>query len=486
MALSRFTLLPKILLILIVIVTAARPSDGPWVNDEPIMMEMALRYNHTASSIYGIPLPFTPCPFGLVGTHGLRYGPLPIWLDQLFLAFTHDVVVMLAIRALLFSALTAIAVYLFAKTLGLSTWFAVVTMLSPWLWNFSRSLWDSTWCIPISALLLASYAKFLTDRKTAPLIIAAFCCIILPSIHLMGIPLVIPVLGHALVFHRREIWNRKWRLAAGCCICAYCFWPYIFYLFTHLTPANQSNVTASRGWVYTIFGGHFLTLGILGTSPGDGWQDEVSASIRLAGEICRWISLPAILAVWAGIFLAIPRAWTVIVNRSSKTIDHLCLIALLVWVCQTILDVSTRLYYAPHYYSGTWIAYVFFAWLAADWLRMRCNPRFFIPSIGGYSASLVAGIAIIAASIAIHGGTRSTNYGLSLGNQIAAVEQLRQYAPETMDIEVPQWRRYPRAWQVLMELAPPQTIPARQLPVTVNYRDPNSRDAHIEVTIPTH
>jgi hypothetical protein len=485
MASSRSTLLPKILLFLIVIVTAVRPSDGPWVNDEPIMMEMALRYNRTASSIYGIPLPFTPCPFGLVGTHGLRYGPLPIWLDQLFLVFTRDVVVMLAIRALLFSALTAIAVYFLAKTVGLSPWFAVVTMLSPWLWGFSRFLWDSTWCIPISALLFCAYAKFLTDRKPAALMVAAFCCIILPSIHLMGIALVIPLLVHAIVFHRREIWNRKWLLLPMLCICAYCFWPYLYYFLTHFTPANQPNVAPLRGWAYAIFGGHLLTLGIMGTSPGDGWQNEVSASIRLVAEICRWISLAAIPAVWAGILLAIPRAWAVIANRSSKTFDHLCLIALLVWICQTVLDVCTRLYYTPHYYSGTWIAYIFFAWLAADWLRTHCNPRLFITLIAGYSASLVLGIGIIATTIATHGGTRSTNYGLSLGNQVAAVQQLRQYAPQTFDIEVPEWKSYPLEWQVLMELAPPSSLPLRHIPVLVHYRDPNSPDAHIEVTIPT-
>ncbi len=61
---------PEFLLPLIVALTALRPGDASWLNDEPIMMEMALRYNRTASSIYGFYLPFTPCPFGLEGTRG--------------------------------------------------------------------------------------------------------------------------------------------------------------------------------------------------------------------------------------------------------------------------------------------------------------------------------------------------------------------------------------------------------------------------------
>ena len=159
----RLTLRPQILLVPIVILTAMRPGDASWVNDEPILMEMAIRYNHTASAIYGFSLPFTPCPYGPQSIHGVRYGPLSIWIDQLFLVFTRNLVVMLAVRAMLLSSLTAAALIWLAKTLRLSPWFALVTMLSPWIWLFSRDLWDSTWCIPVSALLLAAYSRFLNN-----------------------------------------------------------------------------------------------------------------------------------------------------------------------------------------------------------------------------------------------------------------------------------------------------------------------------------
>ncbi len=141
---------PQLPLIVIVILPALRPGDAPWVNDEPIMMELAIRYNHTASGLYGFSLPFTLCPFGLDGTYGVRYGPLPIWLDQVFLAFTSNLILMVAFRAILFLSITAAALNSLAKTLRLPLWFAIITALSPWIWLYGRSLWDSTWCIPLS------------------------------------------------------------------------------------------------------------------------------------------------------------------------------------------------------------------------------------------------------------------------------------------------------------------------------------------------
>ena len=323
-------------------------------------MEMAIRYNHTASHLYGFGLPFTPCPYGLQGTHGARYGPLPVWIDQIFLAFTHNLVLMLAVRALLFASLTAAALDWLAKTLRLSRWFAVVTMLSPWIWLFGRSLWDSTWCIPISALLLAAYAGFLAAPKPAALIAVAICCVTLPLVHLMGVAMVLPVLLHLLFFHRAKVWAWRWRIGLTLSLFLYLFWPYLFYSFTHIQPSIPPNGSPLLGWLFPLFGGHFLTLGIAGTMPGDGWQDYAPAFLKFVVEFAQWISRGAIPVVWLGMALAIPRAWSMIRRPESANVtDHLCFIALSVWICQTLLDGFGHVYFAPHYYSGTWIVYLF-------------------------------------------------------------------------------------------------------------------------------
>jgi len=484
---TRRILRPRLLLIIIVLLTIIRPGDTSWVNDEPLMMEMALRYNHTASHLYGFSLPFTPCPFGLQGTHGERYGPLPIWIDQAFLGCTSNLILMVAVRAAIFSGLTALAVSGLAATLGLSQWFAVITMLSPWVWLFSRALWDSTWCIPVSAVLLATYARFLVNRKSWALIVAVICSILLPLIHLMGVAMVLPVLLHMVVFHRAQIWAWRWRVGAAVLFCGYLFWPYFFYFFNHVQPSVPARHSALWGWLFPLMGGHLLTLGVAGTMPGDGWQAFAPAILKHLVQSFQWISRGALVVVWLGMALATRRAWKVIRRPGIADLrDHLSLIAMGVWICQTFLDGLGRVYFSPHYYSGTWIAYVYLAWIGSDWIMARTHREIFRTILAIYAASLVVGVAIIAAVIARDSGTRNIFYGTSMGRQVAATGELSRYSDKsTADMEVPQWRLYPLAWQVLLELESPQgaaeSEPRPSAQLVVKYRDKFPGDADIVV-----
>src|SRR5208282_4196068 len=71
---------PAILLALIVLGTALRPGDAPWIFDEPLLMNGALFYNAKPCRLGPIFLPFTPAVTGLQGTRGVRYGPLAVWI----------------------------------------------------------------------------------------------------------------------------------------------------------------------------------------------------------------------------------------------------------------------------------------------------------------------------------------------------------------------------------------------------------------------
>ncbi|MGD0770306.1 MAG: hypothetical protein ABSB42_19150 [Tepidisphaeraceae bacterium] len=540
---------PQILLIPILILTILRPGDASWVNDEPIMMEMAIRYNHTASNLYGFNLPFTPCPYGLQGTRGAVYGPLPIWIDQIFLAFTHNLVVMVACRAAVFTALTALAVLWLARTLKLSPWFAVVTMLSPWLWIYSRSLWDSSFCIPISALLLAAYADFLARPNASALRIAVLCGVLLPFIHFMAMAMIAPLAFHIAWLHRPSLRRWKWSLLAILAICLFLFWPYLYYLFEHVRSSHPADSHAWLGWFYPLLGGHFLTLGVAGTMPGDGWQDFAPKILQNLFAIAQWISRAALAAVWLGMILAIPRALQALRRPNAAGVwDQLCLIALSAWICQTLLDGLEGIYFSPHYYGATWLAYVFLAWLAVDWAMSRrvgdtCRGEFPPPpvlrgrvgvgveglpstverrlaqetptltlplrtgggeeegsqnvsrilprsrrgivvrtSIAIYAASILLGVCIVASTIARNAGTLSTNYGISLANQIAAANEIQRFSNRgEVEMQVPQWRRYPLALKVLLELTPAPDLPRPTAHLLVKLRNAYPGDAHIEL-----
>lgn len=79
-------------------------------------------------------------------------------------------------------------------------------------------------------------------------------------------------------------------------------------------------------------------------------------------------------------------------------------------------------------------------------------------------------------------GARNINFGTSVGNQIAAIKQLRRYSDDSsVDIRLPQWKSFPLAWKVLLELNPPTSDPRPRRHLVVKYRDAHPGDAHIEV-----
>jgi hypothetical protein len=476
---------PQLLLVPILILTVLRPGDAPWVNDEPIMMEMAIRYNHTASNLYGINLPFTPCPYGLQGTRGTRYGPLPIWIDQIFLAFTHNVIVMVAVRSAVFTALIMLAILWLGRTLKLSPWFAVITMLSPWLWIYSRNLWDSSLCIPISAMLLAAYADFLARPNPTSLRIVVLCAVLLPFIHFMALAMIAPLAFHVAWLHRPSLRRWKWSLLAILATCLFLFWPYLFYLLTRIRPARPTDSSAWLGWLYPQLGGHLLTLGVAGIMPGDGWQDFAPKTLRTLFAVAQWISRAALVAVWLGMILAIPRARNALRRPNAAGVwEHLSLIALSTWICHTLLDGLERLYFSPHYYFATWLTDVFLAWMAVDWVMSRFRRGVLVvrASIAIYAASLLLGMGIVASTVARNAGTLNPRAGFCLANQIAAVKEIQRFSKGSeVEIQVPQWQRYPLEWKVLLELNPAPDLPLAKAHLVVKLRNAYPGDAHIEV-----
>ncbi len=181
--------------------------------------------------------------------------------------------------------------------------------------------------------------------------------------------------------------------------------------------------------------------------------------------------------------LAVPRAWSAIRQPKTATVtNHLFLIALSVWLFQTFLDGLERVHSTPHYYSGTWCVYAVLAWMAADWLRLHFSKRVFLPVVAVYAASMLFGSVVIATTIARNAGHRNINFGTSVGNQIAAIKQLRRYSDDSsVDIRLPQWKSFPLAWKVLLELNPPTSDPRPRRHLVVKYRDAHPGDAHIEV-----
>ncbi|NIW66339.1 MAG: hypothetical protein GWN06_21120, partial [Gemmatimonadetes bacterium] len=81
--------------------------------------------------------------------------PAPTWFYQLALAFTSDLRWVALAKTMLLSGLTGLAVFLLARRVaGLAPALGAFAFLSPYLWFYSRDLWDNSFAVPFSAMLL--------------------------------------------------------------------------------------------------------------------------------------------------------------------------------------------------------------------------------------------------------------------------------------------------------------------------------------------
>src|SRR5687767_6749123 len=108
------------------------PGDTPWMNDEPAQIAKAFHANQARTLEHR----------GLKGSLGIHYGPLPTQIYQAMLLVTHDPIKLVLIRATLCSGATALALLWLSRTLRLTPWFAACVVLAPYVWLWTRTLWD--------------------------------------------------------------------------------------------------------------------------------------------------------------------------------------------------------------------------------------------------------------------------------------------------------------------------------------------------------
>lgn len=416
-------------------ITLLWPGDASWCSDEPRLIAEAWHANHDHELARG----------GLWGNFGIRYGPLPTWIYQALLVFTHDPTTLLFIRALLCSATTAAALLWLARELRLPPWFAASILVAPYVVQYHRLLWDASFAMPLSALTLAAFASFLRTRSVATLCVTVTGTFLLPSIHPQALPLALPLLGW-LGWRHRPALRQHWKPLGA--------------LLLVLVGSHAAwIIEATSGFIHNLSGsvGHGYPNGasraVCALAPLFG--GNLIGSQQIAGQVH---TVPFLLsAMLIGLFAIFPLAWCGIAiaaqrwHSPKKPREIVGLVAVAGLVLQAVLFGAMRIPAGPQYFFGTFALHAVLVWLAVDELRTYRLGAILGTTFGVCSALATLGLAVI-----VHRDGYDAALGWpTLKSQVAVARELNAFDDPRARTDVKLFQQYPQALRTLRLLIPP-------------------------------
>ncbi|MGZ3446095.1 MAG: hypothetical protein ACXWLG_11770 [Myxococcaceae bacterium] len=452
---------------------ALHPGDIQWVGDEPMLIAGALRADR--GHVLAI--------HGLTGTAGAVYGPLPTWLYQLYLAFSSDLVTLVALRAVLTTLVVALSLLWLARTLGLWPWFIPALLCSPYLWFYGRAIWDNSFNIPLCALSFASAVSFLARGRPWTLVLSLACCVGMALTHLMALAFVVPVAGFLLVRaipRLRSCWWQLLLFAAGATALSF---PYLSFLqrsFASQPPVDRS----LHDWLFPLLGARILTAQRIGDIFGAAWLASDASGWGRLVTLATIASLLAFPLVWLGMGLALIRAWHGLRSTAGdgeRLQGKTALLLLLFVLGQAVVDGVTAKSGYTHYFNATWIAFALLAWLTVDALR---RPVLRGAATGVLASSTLAVVLYLLVRIH-HMGPAREPYGATLANQIDVARALNRQPPgSSLRVEVINVARFPIALRLLRTLYPAREPPLPPAALRLTYQTDDPLDGRIRLVGP--
>ncbi len=451
-----------LLLIGLGIVPLLWPGDAPWIDDEAQLMHMALHSKNTGEI----------ATHGLTGTRGAVYGPFPTWIYTLLLHLSNDIVEIVRLRAALVTLLTALAIFWIALNCSaLRPSVGALALLSPYLWFYSRNLWDNSFLIPLSALLVAAYISFCAKPAVWKSWIIGICVAFMVLTHFMCVALIVPILAHIVWLHRQWIRGHVWTLGAQFALISILSERYVMYVRSHAGFAVKiPDVSGWPGWIFPFLGGRFFSFYGVDYFFGENWFSSTTPASSIGILLFGLFTWCALALVWVGMGMAVMRVWRHFrSNVESKPFHgdadfHLSFLSLAVTVSQCLLNGWMRTYTHPHFFNTTWICFYYFFWTAFSNLpreRLWRAGRFL------YVLAMAACLGFLISSIHRTGGNQQIHYGPALQAQINIVRKLNAYHEESqISAQVLNSTVYEHSLNALGQFyatPPPDTAPLKKL-----------------------
>ncbi len=456
--------------------TLAFPGDIGWVNDEPAFLLAAQTANEQGKLASQV----------LRGSLGAQYSPLPIWIYQAILLVTRNPIQVSVIKNVVTLAVVVGGLLFLARRLELSRWPVLLVLLSPWMFHWSRALWDNNLLIPASLALWCLTLAFWQRPGAWTLAGCAAVAALMVHLHPMSLCLLLPWGALLLVFSggwMRENWIAPALcLAGGGIACV----PYLVSLFggtdSGPRPAPSSAPLLSGFLEPTLFTGWPLRKNLPELyEPGFAVAPEVLVA-------ATWASSLVCVAIALGAIDAARRRWTRRKElRAWSASERLSLLALSAIVTTWAVFAATKLDAGLHHFNGVWLAYLLPAWMWIDGLaRDHAGPVRAL--LGVQLASLALLLASFVGFVHANAGTRSRTFGTTVGNQMGVARTVLQYAPESaIRSSVPNIQDFPHELSSLIELLGPR--PQGELPLAdlrIHYgEDPRSARLYVTASRPS-
>jgi hypothetical protein len=415
-------------IILLIMLRFIFPGDVSFIQDEANFLKIALKANQAGEW-------FT---LGFEGARGIKYGPVSIYYFRVLILLTENVLYISLLNTIFITTLTILTL---SKVAKFSTYkienLLLVAFTSPYLWFYSRMIWDNSLNIALIGLALSFYLEFYKSNRLKPLAFSLFLMNLSIQIHLMSICILIPVIFHMILRKREILYQSKKTLFFLFILNSAILSPYLSYLIPqYLNVVYKSTARPFKSFYLPMLGSRIFSTFDFSYFLGKKWQ------LTFPIESLRYIVVAINSITWLAYFLSIK---TIVKSVKERRLGPLLELSLFIMLFQMVLYYTQGTYGHPHYYVISWLPHLILIVKGIESLKNKTVGYLYV-------SSSFCSLIIIAVHIHYNMGSRSHRYGPTLKNQIAVARKLADLRPKAIQLSSFHAKTYPTTLFFLRDL----------------------------------
>lgn len=431
------------------------PSYIGLMGDEAMLQAYAYEANQT----------LTWAKSGLVGSVGQAYGPIAIWFYQILQMITPNPIHIVTLKTLIVGLSSLAMLRYLARRIRIPARIpALLFLLAPYCWHWTRCLWDNVFQLPLELASLTALVAYLEEtdlptprrlRQTILLSTSCLCAILAVWLHTMALPFLATLPVFLLVV-RRDLLRRDWKRILGVALAGSVLLALI--LVPRLSQTRQAFATQNtfnRTAKVSVWQGMKNALSFPTLLSSATFEDyQMTEPIPYFTDVWKplWRILGyAMLAVTICLLVAgILVTW----RRRGESIGKLGLFAIINLLMQILFVLATRLEFFPHYHQPVLMSSLLLAAIGAARLQV------WRPGQGAWRAWCALGtvsILVFLTHLYLSGGQDRPPYGMTLAEQWSAASTIQRQVVSGQPLHISantwQYSSLPVCLNILSKLA---------------------------------